>query len=72
MIDTLKGAALIATFLGVLTIFATLVMLWESVWRTSVEPVRGAVYDAQLLRLGTPFCLRFSWWHWRKAGCRLI
>ena len=55
MIDTLKGAALIATFLGVLTIFATLVMLWESVWQTSVEPVRGAVYDARLSALAPHF-----------------
>ena len=45
--DTLKGAALIATFIGFLSIFATWVLLWENVWQVSVEPVRGAIYDAR-------------------------
>ena len=39
--DTLKGVALIATFIGFLSIFATWVLLWDSVWETSVEPTRG-------------------------------
>jgi hypothetical protein len=43
VMDTLKGAALIGTFIGVLTIFAMWVSLWENVWRVSVEPVRGAI-----------------------------
>jgi hypothetical protein len=38
MIDTLKGAALMGTFIGVLTIFAMWVLLWENVWSASVEP----------------------------------
>jgi hypothetical protein len=51
MIDTLKGAALMGTFIGVLTIFAMWVLLWENVWSASVEPVRGAIYETQLNRL---------------------
>jgi hypothetical protein len=45
-LDMPKGAALIATFIGVLTIFAVWVSLWDNVWRgdnvwrVSVEPVR--------------------------------
>ena len=50
--DTIKGLALIATFIGFLTIFAMWVSLWDNVWRVSVEPVRGAIYDARLNRLG--------------------
>ncbi len=45
--DKLKGAALIASFIGVLAIFAMWVALWENVWRVSVEPDRGAIYDAR-------------------------
>jgi hypothetical protein len=37
-LDKLKATALIATFIGVLTIFAVWVSLWENVWRMSVEP----------------------------------
>ena len=59
--DKLKGAALIATFIGVLPIFAMWVLLWENVWRVSVEPVRSAIYDARLNRLGPSPCLRSSW-----------
>jgi hypothetical protein len=69
--DTIKGLALIATFLGVLTIFAMWVSLWENVWQASVEPTRGAIYDTRLNRLGPSPCLRSSWWWWRSAGCRL-
>jgi hypothetical protein len=72
VVDALKGAALIATFIGFLSIFATWVLLWENVWRVSVEPVRGAIYDARLNRLGPSPCLRSSWMWWRTAGCRLI
>jgi hypothetical protein len=70
MIDALKGAALVATFIGFLSIFGSWVLLWENVWRVSVEPTRGAIYDARLNRLG-PSCLRSSWWWWRSADCRL-
>jgi hypothetical protein len=52
--DTIKGLALIATFIGFLTIFAMWVSLWDNVWRVSVEPVRGA-----LNHLGPSPCLRF-------------
>ena len=41
-------------------------------WRVSVEPDRGAIYDARLNRLGPSLCLRSSWMWWRTAGCRLI
>ena len=58
--DRLKGAALIASFIGVLAIFAMWVALWENVWRVSVEPDRGAIYDARLNRLGPSPCLRSS------------
>ena len=69
--DTIKGLALIATFIGFLTIFAMWVSLWDNVWRVSVEPVRGAIYDTRLNRLGPSPCLRSSWWWWRETGCRL-
>jgi hypothetical protein len=72
VMDALKGIALIATFIGVLVVFATWVLLWENVWRVSVEPVRGAIYDARLNRLGPSPCLCSSWMWWRTAGCRLI
>ena len=72
VMDTLKGAALIATFIGFLSIFAMWVLLWENVWQASVEPVRGAIYETQLNRLGPSPCLRSSWMWWRTAGCRLI
>jgi hypothetical protein len=36
--DTIKGLALIGTFIGVLTMFAMWVSLWENVWQASVEP----------------------------------
>jgi hypothetical protein len=72
MMDTLKAAALIATFIGFLTIFAMWVSLWDNVWRVSVEPVRGAIYDTRLNRLGPSPCLRSSWMLWRSATCRLI
>ena len=72
VMDTLKGAALIATFIGFLSIFAMWVLLWENVWQASVEPVRGAIYETRLNRLGPSPCLRSSWMWWRTAGCRLI
>ena len=56
--DTIKGLALIATFIGLLIIFAMWVSLWDNVWRVSVEPVRGAIYDTRLNRLGPSPCLR--------------
>jgi hypothetical protein len=70
--DALKGAALIIAFLGFIAVFATWAMLWENVWRVSVEPVRGAIYETRLNRLGPSPCLRSSWMWWRSAGCRLI
>ena len=70
--DTIKGLAIIVTFIGVFTIFAIWVSLWENVWRVSVEPVRGAIYDTRLNRLGSSPCLRSSWMRWRAAGYRLI
>jgi hypothetical protein len=41
--DTIKGLALIGTFLGVLTVFAMWVSLWENVWQASVEPTRAQI-----------------------------
>ena len=55
------GVAVVATFIGVLITFALWVSLWENVWQASVEPTRGAIYDAQLNRLGPSPCLRSSW-----------
>ena len=49
--DTIKGLALIATFIAVLITFAMWVSLWENVWQASVEPTRGAIYDADLIAL---------------------
>jgi hypothetical protein len=37
MMDTLKAAALIATSIGFLTIFAMWVSLWDNVWQVSVS-----------------------------------
>lgn len=54
--DMLKGASLIAAFIGFLAIFVMWVSLWNDVWRVSLEPVRGAIYDTRLNRLG-PFAL---------------
>jgi hypothetical protein len=31
--DTIRGIALIATFIGFLTVFALWVSLWDNVWR---------------------------------------
>ena len=47
--DRLKGAALIATFIGVLITFAMWVSLWENVWQASVEPTRGQIYKLELV-----------------------
>ena len=70
MIDTLKGAALIGTFIGVLITFAMWVSLWENVWQASVEPTRANIYKA---RIGPSDCLApLAWWWKRQAGCRLI
>jgi len=69
--DRLKGVALIGTFIGVLTIFAMWVSLWENVWQASVEPTRGAIYDARLNRLGPSPCLSRSWSWWWTAKCKL-
>jgi hypothetical protein len=41
---------IIATFIGVLVIFAMWVSLWENVWRTAVELTRANVYSAQMSR----------------------
>ena len=38
--DTLRGLALIATFIGFLIIFAMWVSLWENVRQAAVEPTR--------------------------------
>jgi hypothetical protein len=46
--DTIKGLALIATFIGFLTIFAMWVSLWDNVWRVSVEPTRASIYAARI------------------------
>ena len=40
--DTIKGLALIGTFIGVLTIFAMWVSLWESVWQASRDSTQSA------------------------------
>ena len=71
--DRLKGAALIATFIGVLITFAMWVALWDSVWRTAVEPTRANVYGAEMIRaVDHSACLRSLWMRWPTAGCRLI
>jgi len=71
-LDTLKGAALIATFLGFIATCAAWIHIWDSTWQAAVEPARGAIYDTRLNRLGPSPCLRSSWMWWRTAGCRLI
>jgi len=70
VMDTLKGAALIATFIGVLTIFAAWVVIWQDTWRAAVEPTVASIYRA---RIGPSDCLApLAWWWKRQAGCRLI
>ena len=65
-LDMLKGVALIGTFIGVLIIFAMWVSLWENVWQASVEPTRGAIYDAQLNRPAS------SRWRLVRAGTLVL
>jgi hypothetical protein len=36
------------------------VSLWDNVWCASVEPVRGAIYDTRLNRLGPSPCLMLT------------
>ena len=71
-VRSIQILSLIGTFIGVLIIFAMWVSLWDNVWRVSVEPVRGAIYETRLNRLGPSPCLRSSLMWWRSAGCRLI
>ena len=52
--DTIKGLALITTFIGFLAIFAMWVSLWENVWQPSVEPTRAQIYKA---RIGPSDCV---------------
>jgi hypothetical protein len=66
--DTIKGLALIATFIGVLITFAMWVSLWENVWSASVEPVRSQAYIA---RIGPSPCMFKSWSWWWTAKCKL-
>ena len=54
--DTLKGLALIATFIGVLVVFAMWVALWENVWRVSVLfVVQSMMFDSTALGLRLAF-----------------
>jgi hypothetical protein len=68
-LDMLKGAVLVAAFIGFLAIFATWVSLWDQTWRVAVEPTRASIYTA---RIGASPCLTSSWWWWRETGCCLI
>ena len=52
--DTIKGLALIATFIGVLIIFAMWVSLWENVWQASVV-VQYTTLDSTALGLRRAF-----------------
>ena len=73
VMDILKGAALIATFIGVLITFAMWISLWDSVWRTAGEPTRVNIYSAEMIRaVEHSACLRSLWMRWRTAGYRLI
>ena len=65
--DTLKGAALILAFLGVIAICATWIEIWDATWQAAVEPTRASIYKG---RLGPTQCL-ISFWL-RENGCRLI
>jgi hypothetical protein len=67
MIDILKGAALIGTFIGVLAIFAIWVSRWENVWQVSVEPTRAQIYKA---RIGPLTALHP--WHGGGSGRRVV
>jgi hypothetical protein len=69
MWDTLKGLALVSAFVGVLTIFAMWVSLWENVWQAAVEPTRASIYAA---RLGPSHCLTGSWSWWWTEKCKVI
>jgi hypothetical protein len=70
--DTIKGLALIGTFIGFLTIFSMRVSLWDNVWRVVVQPVRSQAYTTQMSRaLDHSAGFRSSLMRWRLAGCRL-
>jgi hypothetical protein len=71
--DTLKGAALIATFLGFIATCATGIHIWDATWQAAVEPTRANIYSAEMSRsLDHSACMHSSFWWWRVAGCRLI
>jgi hypothetical protein len=71
--DTLKGAALVCTFLGFLAMCAALVQWHDKTWKIAIEPTRANVYSAQMRRaLDHSACLRSFWMRWPSAGCRLI
>jgi hypothetical protein len=54
MIDALKGAALIAAFIGFLTIFAMWVSLWDNVWRVVTPTLATAgQFERSLYRLAS-------------------
>ena len=44
MIGALKGAALIATFFGFLTMCAALVQWHDKTWKIAIEPTKASVY----------------------------
>jgi hypothetical protein len=67
--DTLKGVALVATFLGFIAVFAVWCSIWNKTWQAAVTPIREEIYSASL---PPSHCLMHSWWWWRDAGCRLI
>ena len=64
--DALKGAALIIAFLGFIAVFATWAMLWENVWRVSVE-----AFVVQSMRLDSiALALRLAFAHHGCGGGR--
>ncbi len=67
-LDTLKGAALIATFLGFIATCAAWIHIWDSTWQAAVEPARGAIYDTRLIALG----LRHAFDHRGCGGGRRV
>jgi hypothetical protein len=66
-LDTLKGVALIATFIGFLSIFAMWVAMGQCVACIG-RADQGKHYSA---RIGPSHCLSHSWSWWWTEGCKL-
>ena len=49
--DTLKGAALVCTFLGFLALCAALVHWHDKTWKVAIEPTKASVFALSIAPL---------------------